>query len=207
MIGDYMAKGNNLPVMFEVKAGSLNFFAGRYKGKTLVSWDIVGSCNGEDCPAYAKCTFALKDERRDKCIVQLKYIKAAAHTFYKNYAEVLSPMQLYGFGMHVTPLIAQLIKLKLVEVGVGVEDIVVHGKSMYIHPVFKEVREIIKSIYATCKELGIDPNNLNELTEKANIKNGDIFDIAEEDYVSELIGETDPANSPQSFNFKSPSKA
>jgi hypothetical protein len=198
-----MAKGNPLPVTYEVKAGKLNFFAGTYKGKALFSWDIVASCTGDKCPAYLRCPFDDKDGKKDRCVVQLKYVKAAGMMMFKNYAKVLSSFQLYAFGLHVMPLIAALIKLKLIEIGLGVEDIVQVGKTKYIHPVFREIRETIRAIYSTCREVGIDPKTLIGALNKPK---NDIFELDQSDYVTELMGETDSPTSPQSFNFKSPSQ-
>lgn len=198
---------SKLPDRFERKFGELGFHGGIFAGKTLVSWDIVGVCAVEECPVYERCPAENKTNEH-KCTVQMQYVKTASNTLLKAYAEEWDQFQLYGFGMHLTPLFVQLCKFKLVEAGLGLEDIICVGKSKYVHPIFKEIRETMKAIYYTAEKLAIDPKSVAGLTDLMKKKEKELLDLGssgsndDNDYVSELMKETEPVGDPFSMNFK-----
>lgn len=153
-----------LPVQYDRTAGTIAFQSGTYKGKSLVIWDAVTDCDGEDCPAFRRCPFEIKHHPPDeivKCSVQLKYVKSLAQLMLRKYVDKLTERQLWDFGMHVMPLASHLVKLKLIESSLGLNGIFQPSKrGLQTHPVYREIRETIKAINFACQSARIDPGAL-----------------------------------------------
>lgn len=121
------------------------------------AWDCVRECNGgndvgEDvrCAASHLCSYI----KRGKCAVQLKYLESLYHSILSTYTYLDEPM-LFKIGMQIVPLYAHLVKLQLVELGLPSPSVVNTKGGADIHPVYKEIRETLKTIHVMWKDLDL----------------------------------------------------
>jgi len=117
----------------------------------LYSWDVVQECIGDDCPAYLICKF----KKVGRCYAQTQYLRAISSVVFRNYQNLTEP-QLYRIGMHLVPLYKTLIRLKIEELGVT-SVLYTDGRgNKRVNPLFKEIRETIKTIESTWKTIGLE---------------------------------------------------
>ena len=137
--------------------------------KMLFSWDAINDCINEDCPAYEICHY----EKTGKCRVQLSYIRGVQGIIFKNYSDTATETQLYKVGMYLNPLYINLCKFKIAEL--GVRKVIYHNKagSKVINPIYKEIRETIKTIEAIWKSIGLDPDDKAPFVPGSNPGKGD----------------------------------
>lgn len=138
---------------------SKGFFA---EDTLFYAWDAVDFCSGTNCIATEVCPYTQsginkatgKFEQR-KCAVQKNFLRSLSVILYRNYYEIISESQLYRIGMHLMPLYKMLSKLYIVEL--GVERVAYSdAKGMVrVHPVYKEIRETVKSISQEWHNLGL----------------------------------------------------
>ena len=120
-------------------------------GLQLVIWDYVERCRNKKCPISDKCTYG----RTGKCMVQVKYLNAVFAPLQEIIETVGDPIMMQMIGLHLVPLYHQLVKMKMVEMTVKdpVLDDAKGGKRT--HPVYKEMRDIMKSIMMHWKDSGL----------------------------------------------------
>lgn len=163
------------------KLGELHFRKGKAGGHDLISWDGVHPCRGEVCPIHRRCYCLGKNNPGvAKCAVQRDYIENLLTSLYAKHP-ILDSVQAHRVGMHLIPLYSQLIRLKVVEM--GVEDMVVETAKggLSVHPVFKEIRDVMKAISATWKDMELEAPTVKEPkippkendVETAPVKTGD----------------------------------
>lgn len=117
----------------------------------LYQWDAVDACVQEDCPAFGRCTAP----KKGACTVQLSYVKAMLDLVYRNYDEYITEPLLFKVGLHILPSYKILSKLLIAEMGIVSVTYEDSKGGQHIHPIFKEVREQIKSITALWYDLGL----------------------------------------------------
>jgi hypothetical protein len=134
---------------------------GLVKDKQLIAWDCIQLCDPMSCPIGNTCTY----KSTPKCSVQLSYLNALTDMVFKTF-RYLNDDSLFKIGMHLIPLYSQLCRQKIVEksvINICYED----SKGVTrIHPIYKEIRETMKTISCMWKELGlcgnIDPGLPND---------------------------------------------
>lgn len=137
------------------------------------AWDAVPECSAERCPAFANCIY----DKKDKCKVIREGLKGLSFVLFRNFKEKMTEDQLWRIGMHLMPLYRMLLRLNIEELGVDrviVEDM---RGIRRINPLYKELRETIKTIDLTWKAIGI--------SEDHDKKGGDSVD-GDPDYVENL---------------------
>lgn len=167
---------------------SIRMQKGRVEGYTFTSLDYVGPCKGEDCPIADECNYWQNNSRIATCRVEANYLKAVHDTFMELVDKVPDPFMMQWVGSHFIKLYHQLIKMQMEEMAIRgrytYED--KSGKKM-IHPVFKEIREIIKSIRSEWKDSGMlelaktygflgtmtDPSNAKRIAKGGKLGVGD----------------------------------
>jgi len=115
------------------------------------AWDAVPDCTAEQCPAFANCIY----DKKDKCKVIREGLKGLSFVLFRNFREKMTEDQLWRIGMHLMPLYRMLFRLNIEELGVDrviVEDM---RGIRRINPLYKELRETIKTIDLTWKAIGI----------------------------------------------------
>jgi len=133
------------------EVGNLSLDKGEIRpNKKLFAWDGVNICNPDICPVADKCRYP----QQGKCSVQVQYLDQLYTALQKSYKYV-EDVILFKIGMHVVPLYVQLMKLQMIELSLET-PVVVNDKGTHsIHPVFREIRDTLKTIAVMWKDLQI----------------------------------------------------
>ena len=110
-------------------------------GKTMILWDAISPCHKDACPIKHLCPHA---QSTTKCEVETQYINAAVASIITS--NDLTDAQIHHAGTILMPLYSHLVKFKLVEL--SLESPLIKAKKGHaaIHPIYKEMRETIKTI-------------------------------------------------------------
>ena len=159
-----------------LKIGSLNLEKGTIrKDVKMFAWDGIQECNGglvdidddqammNRCPVADICTYV----KRGKCAVQVKYLESLYSSILGTYTYLDEPM-LFKIGMQVIPLYLQLVKLQIVELALRHPTYISDKGTIMIHPIFKEIRETLKTIHIMWKDLDLSFT----FGQKPGIRNG-----------------------------------
>lgn len=124
-------------------------------------WDAIRDCDGERCELVHRCPYYDPEKGRPmkKCWIEMRYIDTVLDTFLEidsKREEGMEALDLQKIGLHVIPLYQQLVRMKMKAHAIRRgEDVVGTGASMKTHPVYKEIRSIIKDIDASLDRLGL----------------------------------------------------
>ena len=137
----------SLPVTYSHTFGSIRSRRGHLEHLKLFSWDVIPKCVNSSCPALALCEFdKTTEDHIVRCGVQTQYLKGTAEMIFENYKHLLTEDEFFQVGMHVMPLYRMLVKLKIHELGVEQAISTSDRGVSKANPVYKEIRETIKSI-------------------------------------------------------------
>ena len=146
----------------------------------LIAWDFAFKCRYEDCGLFERCTYVKhwtmrRDElgkagRTDKCRMQQRYMKSVIYAFVEKMRNAKKTEQeaVIKLGFHLLPLYAQLFKFKLLEIDNDEILMTTARGDQKINPVYKEIREIIKTITTVWKDIGdsvkmrVNPTNIGD---------------------------------------------
>lgn len=122
-------------------------------------WTAIQECEYQNCVSACVCPYYYpQDEYRTrKCHVIMKYLKEVERLVYDNFIDDLDEYDLFRVGMHLIPLYKQLGRLKIIEMSMatsGIMEITRSGTSK-AHGLFKEMRECIRTIDQTWREIGV----------------------------------------------------
>lgn len=123
------------------------------EGIDLISWDAIQKCNKDICPIGKSCQVASVLANRP-CAVQTQYLQSFVDTVFQTYRG-LDESDAYKVGMHLVPMYSQLCRLKILEK--AQENVMYYDRhgSPSIHPVYKEIRDTLKTISTLWKDIGI----------------------------------------------------
>lgn len=122
-------------------------------GKQLVAWDCIQTCN-DACPIRNNCTY--KTAYGVACELQKSYLESLTDMIFSTY-RYLNDDMLFKIGMQLVPMYSQLCRQKIVEksiLSLTYED---NKGVTRIHPIYKEIRETIKTIGCVWKDIGFTP--------------------------------------------------
>ena len=128
----------------------------KLEGESFPVWTAVQDCEMDQCVAAHVCPY-FSMERERKCVVMMKYLKQVEKMVMENLADGMDDFDLFKVGMQLIPLYKQLVRFKIIEMSVttrGISEMTKSGTTK-IHSLFKEIRECIKSIDVTWRELGV----------------------------------------------------
>lgn len=129
--------------------GDLTLSKGEIReGVTLHAWDGIQECDPETCPLLDRCPY----EHSGKCSVQTQYLELLYSAINKTY-KYLDEAVLYKIGMQLVPLYTQLMKMQMVELTLTTPLIWSAKGQLMIHPVYKEIRDTLKTIAVMWKDL------------------------------------------------------
>jgi len=120
------------------------------KGNKVVSWDVLSYCLPDECPMREVCPYKKRSDV--KCMVELKYVNSVFDLFIGANMEDMDAIALNRAGLMLIPLYHQLVKLKIAAYGVRNPIVVLSNKTITIHPVYKETREVMKTINSILKD-------------------------------------------------------
>jgi len=176
----------------------------------LVAWDFAEKCNGSDCALYDICVYKdnwklkAKNQHKsgatDKCMMQQRYIRNVISAFMsvanKSQKEIdIGEDNVIKLGYELIPLYAQLFKFKCFEYTNKDVVYMTEKGTPKVHPVYKEIRETIKTIAGVWKDVvprkdakKADPKGVGDTAfidavygggEEAESKNGSGIDFEE----------------------------
>ena len=185
------------PVSVRRLIGSQVVDKGKSQGVEFTSLDIVEDCAGHECGLFKVCTH----EKRGQCQMQIGFLGSAAGRLLK-LAREGSQEDALRIGMLVMPLFLHLVKLKMVEYGSGV--LVSTKMGVSVTPIFREIRETVKTISALMKEvgngsgkkLGGDPSLGDAAWYDALFAEASGADLSKKDSVEKSGSEMDVKNKP-----------
>lgn len=162
-----------IPTSIQNHLGDGRLEKGRWKtqnneeeGFYLLAWDFAKKCDGEKCPIYHLCeyknTWKMQKEKQgtpgatSNCMLHQRYLKNVIHAVVekmKNKDDVTQE-GVIKLGYQLLPLYDQLFKFKMHEY--ANEDLIYISEkgTPKVHPIYKETREIIKTISSVWREIG-----------------------------------------------------
>ena len=159
---------------------------GFLKGYRWIIFDAIGKCTGENCPLYDMCPY----EKNGVCSVEAKYTTAIFDSFVEQLGDKLNQSLLNAISLRLVPLFGQLVRMKKVALGIKEPTYETVQGAKKIHPVFREMREIIRGIESTQRSMGLDGEYMEALKESRGMgssmerlpsNEGDV------DYVAEMM--------------------
>jgi len=129
----------------------------------LMAWDFAKECTGEDCPLYHLCEYRhyahMNKEHHSattKCMLHQRYLKNVLHAVVEKMkrSEDFTQESVIKMGYQMLPLYDQLFKFKMWEYNNNDLVYLSEKGTPKVHPVYKEIREIIKTISGIWRDLG-----------------------------------------------------
>ena len=121
---------------------------------TMFAWDGIRDCNSEEgCPVVDMCKYLHKG----KCAVQVKYLESLYKAVLGTYS-YLDEAMLFKVGMQIVPLYVQLVRLQIVELSLRTPMSFTDKGTPFVHPIYKEIRETLKTIAIMWKDLDLTFN-------------------------------------------------
>jgi hypothetical protein len=147
-----------------LKIGSLTLEKGLIRRDVkMFAWDGIQDCTGGVfevdlnnpnppvvCPVNHLCTYI----KRGKCAVQVKYLESLYSSVLGTYS-YLDEAMLFKIGMQIIPLYVQLVKLQIVELSLHSPVYTSEKGAILVHPIYKEIRETMKTIHVMWKDLDL----------------------------------------------------
>jgi len=126
------------------------------EGIPLAAWDGLKECSQALCPIFHRCSY-VKDGIPPQCEVQKRYVVSILERLFRKY-RYLDEASVLTIGMQIVPLYSHLAQLQIIELSLHLHDItgVTDKGSVYVHPIYKEIRETMKTIHLAFKTLGIE---------------------------------------------------
>jgi len=183
-----------IPIKVNNHLGDGKLEKGRWGKIYLLAWDFAHTCAYEDCPLYEICEY-VKTKQMDrekvggtyytnKCMLQGRYLKSVIRAVIQKVdaEKDVTEEGVLRLGYHILPLYAQLFKFKMWEYG-NHELIYISEKGTpKVHPVYKEIREIVKTIESVWSKFN-GPGKKNKKSA------GEIGDLAYVDAMFHEMGE------------------
>jgi hypothetical protein len=132
------------------KIGGVAIHKGKKAGTEtpIVMWDAIPKCDPDTCPIEDVCPYM----KNGKCTLRANYQKHVVDCVLSCFEEV-DKEQMLKIGMHLIPLYAQLIQMKIHALKAA--PLVISRGALVPNPIFKEVRTIIRDITFVLRDLGI----------------------------------------------------
>ncbi len=151
-------EATEMPLRYRTELGTMHIQKGSDSTgtKQIITWEVAKPCHGERCPAYELCTYTNRDaERQVRCKVENTYLRSVSSVLYRNFITVLDEPLLMRVGLHLMPIYQNLCRLKIAEIGIDSPVSADDKGKIFIHPIYKEIREHIKLLEQTWRSLGL----------------------------------------------------
>lgn len=130
--------------------------------KTVAMWDAIGMCpQNAQCPLHLDCPYLPKILERAqvaKCAIQEHYVKYVYYNLVERNIHELDQAQLDQIGFLLLPLYVHLIKFKMIEYSLNLNNDIISVSRMgvkSVHPIYKEIRETIRNISTMSWQVGV----------------------------------------------------
>lgn len=132
------------------RTGAFNFIQKR-SNLDLAIMDYALDCRHSECDIYEMCPYS---EGYAKCRIHKEYMGQIINLLYRYEKDgKLTGNQLHIAGMTMVPLYNHLFRFQIAEMALATP--VVYGKSIYMHPVYKEIRNTTKLLFDMWKQMGL----------------------------------------------------
>jgi len=126
--------------------GDMTLYKGKLGDVQLIMWDALPDCTDE-CSIYESCPY---EKRRMKCEMRRRYLESVMDSLEKG-VKKKDEISSLTIGLLVAPLFQSLISFKIFQHSLG-HDVMMRTK---VHPIYKEIRQVIKEISSLLKDLGL----------------------------------------------------
>jgi len=138
------------------KTGQLYPTVGMLGDRAILRWDPATRCD-DRCCVYDDCPY----EKGGKCRLEVKYMNNIFDNLIscdpeRGIGDLCNDVELQRVGLHLIPLYHQLIRMKKEAYSVQRISHVNKQGSIKIHPVFAEIREILRCIGKEIRDLGVN---------------------------------------------------
>jgi len=135
-------------------------------GFYLLAWDFAKECDGEKCPIWHLCEYKnswhMKKEKQgqpggtSRCMLHQRYLKNVIHAVVQKMYDRGDMTQegVIKLGYQLLPLYDQLFKFKMWEYSNEQLVYISEKGTPKVHPIYKEIREIVKTISGVWREIG-----------------------------------------------------
>ncbi|TET77128.1 MAG: hypothetical protein E3J43_06205 [Candidatus Heimdallarchaeota archaeon] len=166
-------KGDLFSQEYNIRFGSLTVSRGKEDNLYLYAWEAIPDCTDKLCPLDKRCSFTRRD---GKCQVIAGIVKGALTSILSNYGPKLNNAVRNRIGTHLMPLYSDLARMLVYETSLTSVHFVDQLGNPRINPVYKEKREVARTIETMWKQLGLadmpvgeeEIGNYYEQMEKAN---------------------------------------
>ena len=131
----------------------------------LVQWDAMPLCIDTECAIFTRCHY--KKDREKPCTLMKQYVKSVALILHRNF--VFDESQLFRVGMELMPMYVILCQLKMYQLTIQNPVSTTDKGLHHMNPIYREIREMIKSISRTWESIGARPKNGRGSNIPANI--------------------------------------
>jgi len=144
-----------------LKINQLYPTVGMDKGRAILRWDPVAKCS-KDCVIWEDCPYDVKNKPAgQKCRLEIVYMNKIFHTLISpdgdgGIGDMLDDIEYQRLGVHLIPLYHQLIRMKKEAYAVKRMTYATKQGGLAIHPIFKEIREIMWAIDKEIRALGLN---------------------------------------------------
>jgi hypothetical protein len=133
------------------KIGSLELSKGFVRKDIMMfAWDGIRECTRDECPVVDQCKYI----HSGRCSVQVQYVESLYKAILSTYS-YLDETMLFKIGMEVIPLYTHLVRLQIIELSLTTPMTESAKGTAMVHPVYKEIRETLKTIGAMWKGLDL----------------------------------------------------
>jgi hypothetical protein len=191
---DVLSGEVKLPAVF--KKHQLGVSQTKQGSKDLVRfavWNVITPCRQEECPIYDDCPYEDRKKKGGKCRVEQGYVNSIGDMVYRNFKGVFSEDQFFIVGMHVLPLYRHLCRLKIWEWSVREVMYEDDKGRRHLNPIYREIREQIKTISAQWRGLGVGQFQIVEPKNPWGSSGKPLVDDRNKSYYDRM-GEIEPAS-------------
>ncbi|KKL81698.1 hypothetical protein LCGC14_1992160 [marine sediment metagenome] len=181
----------DLPQSYNVRFGTMKIRRGKLKDKSIISWDAIPDCRGEDCNSFRYC-FAVDEAKNHgdtkRCLVMSSYLRSVSSIILSNYPTI-TESDLLRVGLHLIPMYRNLCRLQIEEHGLRHIFRQNKGGNMVAHPVYDLIRNYILSIDTLWNRLNLDKKYLGRKKpkgEKVSLPDVDDIMLGDPDYYEGL---------------------
>ena len=128
-------------------------------GLQMIMFDAVQECRGEYCPIYVDCKYM----KSGTCTVEMNYLKALLDSMTQMIGNDMDQGVLNKITLHLLPLFHQLIRFQIYAYSVSDVCFTTNNGTIRAHPIFKEIRDTLRSIENTQASLGTDGEYIRAL--------------------------------------------
>lgn len=129
----------------------LRMSKGRQGTLDVVMWSPIPPCEPDECPIGKTCPY--QGTRVTNCAMQQKYLMFVFEAIILKHGKKMDEEKMQQVGFHLIPLYGHLVKCKIEEYALSRVTYLTSKGEYKIHPIYREIRQILSQIHAVYKEI------------------------------------------------------